>query len=158
MVVSPCKQPVVEGILGKLGIYSISLIRISISLAYQAGSWKGGEKEREKHNRNPSFFFFPPSTMRSIENEKLDTQTGRSYITFVCISWWEEWFIRIFVCIGVIVERKGIKKVRFLIISRGLYSCTILLATLAKQILATERSESYSICIYSRIYNNQIGY
>lgn len=158
MVVSPCKQPVVEGILGKLGIYSISLIRISISLAYQAGSWKGGEKEREKHNRNPSFFFFPPSTMRSIENEKLDTQTGRSYITFVCISWWEEWFIRIFVCIGVIVERKGIKKVRFLIISRGLYSCTILLATLAKQILAMEKSESYSICIYSRIYNNQIGY
>lgn len=61
-------------------------------------------------------------------------------------------------CIGVIVERKGIKKVRFLIISRGLYSCTILLATLAKQILAMEKSESYSICIYSRIYNNQIGY
>lgn len=94
VVVSPCKQPVVEGILGKLAIYSISLIRISISLAYQAESWKKeGEREREREKQSKSFF--PPlstaSTMRSIENEEV-IQTGR-YITFMCISWWEQWFI-----------------------------------------------------------------
>ena len=53
------------------------------------------EREREREREKQSKSFFPPlstaSTMRSIENEEV-IQTGR-YITFMCISWWEQWFI-----------------------------------------------------------------
>lgn len=55
------------------------------------GREKRRKREREKKREKQSESFFFPSTMRSIENEEV-TQTGR-YITLVCISWWEQWFI-----------------------------------------------------------------